>query len=149
MLVSILLRCGLRLGFCPGSCWNNRRDLVFLNENISKVGLDLEHVVLVGDDHAVKLFAVFEANLIRPGGERHPREGQRNCRQQKWAARMGDSHRESIPPPRLRRNFHSAGGVRRATSASSARTRATNRSSSSIAALSGVRCDYGNWGWDW
>ena len=138
------LRRGLRLWFCRWRRRNNLRDLVFLDEHKTKVRLDLEHIVFVRHDYAVQLLAVFELNFIRPGGWRHRGKRHRECRNQEGATLMGDSHRESIPPPRTGCNVHSPRGVRRATSASSARILAKCRSNSSTAVLSRARSGSGN-----
>src|SRR5260370_32343766 len=108
---------------------NNGRDVVFFDELISKVGFDLEHVVFVGHDHAGKLSAVLQANLVRPRGKTDRGERQNEHRKQNGAAPIGCCHKESIPPPSAGCNLYTRGGVRRATSASSARARATSRSS--------------------
>jgi hypothetical protein len=39
-------------------------NFVFFNQHESKVGFHLEHVVFVRDDHAIELFAVFQADFI-------------------------------------------------------------------------------------
>src|SRR6266566_9942315 len=137
MLGCILLR--PRLRFSRWRRWNNGLDFVFFDEHISIVGLDLEHVLFVGDDHAVKFLAVLQANLIRPRAKTDCAERQNKHRQKKGAALMGDSHKESIPPPRACRNLHTRGGVRRANSASSARVRAASRSISLIVELRRAR----------
>src|SRR5712664_1638867 len=135
MLCCIFLRRGCRLGFSRRRRRNNRCDFVFLDEHISKVGFDLEHVVFVADDHAVKLLAVLEANLICTRGKTDRAERYSECRNKKGAALYGDSHTGSIPLPSVGCNLHTPAGVPRATSASSASVRATDRSRSSIASL--------------
>src|SRR5467141_2699370 len=144
MLACIFLPCGCRFRLSRRRRWNNGLDFVFFDEYKSKVGLDLEHVVFVSHDHAVKFLAVLEANLIRPRRNTDRGECQNNHRKQKGAALIGDSHRESIPPLSVPRNLHTRGGVRRATSASSALKRLASRSTSSVAALSRPRTESGN-----
>ena len=124
--------------------WNNGLDFVFFDELISIVSFDFEHVVFIGDDYAVQLFAALETNLIRPRRNTDRGECQSNHDKQKGAALIGDSHIESIPPLSVTRNLHTRGGVRRATSASSAVKRPASRSTSSIAALSRARTESGN-----
>src|SRR6266705_2276558 len=142
MLGCILLR--PRLRFSRRRRWNNGLDFIFFDEHISIVGLDLEHVVFVGDDHAVKFLAVLQANLIRPRAKTDRAERQNQHRRKTGAALIGDSHKESIPPPRAGRNLHTRGGVRRATSASSALVRATSRSISLIVELRRARSGSGS-----
>src|SRR6266851_4944597 len=144
MLGCILLRRRSWLWFPRRRRWNNGLDFVFFDEHISILGLDLEHVVFVGDDHAVEFLAVLQANLIRPRAKTDCAERQNKHRQKKGAALIGDSHKESIPPPRAGRNLHTRGGVRRATSASSARVRAASRSISPMAALRRARSGSGS-----
>src|SRR5216683_3856337 len=144
MLRSIFLRRRCRFRLSRRRRRDNGRDLVFFDQLISKISLDLEHVVFVGDDHAVKLSAVLQANLIRPRGKTGRAERQNTQRKQKGAALIGDSHKQIIPPPIAPCNLHARGGVRRATSASSARARATSRSTSAIVALSRARSDSGS-----
>src|ERR1700682_598462 len=144
MLACIFLPRGCRFRLSRRRRWNNGLDFVFFDEHKSKVGLDLEHVVFVGHDHAVKLLAVLEANLVRPRGKTDRGERHNKYRKQKGAALIGDSHIESIPPPSVGCNLHTRGGVRRATSASSARKRPPSRSTSSVAALSRPRTESGN-----
>src|SRR5882762_10119288 len=144
MLACIFLRRGCRFRLSRWRRWNNGLDFVFFDELISIVSLDFEHVVFIGDDYAVQLLAALEANLIRPRRNTDRGECQNNHRKQKGAALIGDSHIESIPPLSVPRNLHTRGGVRRATSASSARVRATSRSSSSIVALRRARSGSGS-----
>src|SRR5258707_12890951 len=126
--------------------WNNGLDFVFFDQHIPKVGLDLEHVLFVRDDHAVKLLATLEANFIcLRGNTDRATERQNTHRKRQGAALSEDSHNESIPPPSARRNLHSRGGVRRATSASNVRVLAASRPSSQIAALRRARSGSGGW----
>src|SRR6266851_8719126 len=144
MLSCVFLRRRRRFRFSRRCRRNDGCNLVFFDEHVCKVGLDLEHIVFVSYDHAVKLLAVLEANLICPRGKSDRGECQNEHRKQKGAALIGGSHKESIPPPNAACNLHARGGVRRATSASSARVRATSRSSSSTAALSRARTESGS-----
>src|SRR5258708_26725063 len=144
MLRSIFLRRRCRFRLSRHCRRNNGRDFVFFDELISKIGLDFEHVVFVGDDHAVKLPAVLQANLIRARRSYERAERQNTHRQQKGAALVGVSHKESIPPPTVACNLHSRGSVRRATSASTALKRPASRSTSPVAALSRARSGSGS-----
>src|SRR5947209_555970 len=127
---SLFLRCGCGFGFRRRRRWSNGGDFVLLDEYISIVGFDFEHVLFVGHDHAVEFFPVFQADFV---GARRVSQGceRQNCRRkEKGAALGGDTHRKSIPPAKAARNFYAPGGVRRATSASSVRMRLTRRPSS-------------------
>src|SRR5260370_23389607 len=136
-----LCRCRL-FRFSRWCRWNNGFDFVFFDEHIPILGLDLENVVFVGDDHAIKFLAVLEANFIRPRAKTDRAERQNQYCQQKGAALIGDSHNESIPPPSVGCNLHTRGGVRRATSASVLK-RTASRSSSQIPALRRARSGSG------
>src|SRR6266480_972671 len=144
MLGGIFLRRGCRFRLSRRHRWNNGLDFVFFDELISIVRFDFEHIVFIGDDYAVQLLAALEANLIRPRRNTDRGACQNNHHKQKGAALIGDSHMESIPPLCVARNLHTRGGVRRATSASSALKRPASRSTSSIAALSRPRTESGN-----
>src|SRR6266481_3902529 len=144
MLVCIFLPSGCRFRFSRRRRWNNGLDFVFSDQLISVVGLDLEHVVFVGHDYAIQFPATLEANLIRPRRNPGRAECQNKHHKQKGAALIGDSHMEIIPPLSVARNLHTRGGVRRATSASSALKRPASRSTSSTAALSRPRTESGN-----
>src|SRR5215469_1142946 len=119
MRKSIFFRIGFR--FRRGRRWKNGGDFVLLDEHVSIVGFDFEHVLFVGDNHAVELFAVFQADFVGARRASQSRERQ-NRRKQEGAALGGDIHRKSIPPAKAARNLYAPGGVRRATSTSSART---------------------------
>src|SRR5260370_1481506 len=144
MLVCIFLRRGCRFRFSGWRRWNYGLDFVFSDQLISVVGLDLEHVVFVVHDYAIEFPATLEANLIRPRRNNGRGECQNKHHKQKGAALIGDSHIESIPPLSVACNLHTRGGVRRATSASSALKRPASRSTSSTAALSRPRTESGN-----
>src|SRR6266550_5900959 len=144
MLACFFLPRGCRFRLSCRRRWNNGLDFVFSDQLISIVGLDLEHVVFVSDDYAIQFPAALEANFIRPRRNTDRGECQNNHHKQKGAALIGDSHIESIPPLGVARNLHKRGGVRRATSASSALKRTASRSTSSIAALSRPRTESGN-----
>src|SRR5216684_1319385 len=147
MLVCIFLPSGCRFRFSRWRRWNDGLDFVFSDQLISIVGLNLEHVIFVGDDYAIQFPAALEANLIRARGKTGRAERQNTHRQQEGAALIGDSHRESIPPPFAPCNPHARGGVRRATSASSALKRPARRSTSAIVALSRARSGSGSCAW--
>src|SRR5436309_7783852 len=141
---SLFLRCGCGFGFRRRRRWSNGGDFVLLDEYISIVGFDFEHVLFVGHDHAVEFFPVFQADFV---GARRVSQGceRQNCRRkEKGAALGGDTHRKSIPPAKAARNFYAPGGVRRATSASSVRMRLTRRPSSWSAARRRARNGSGN-----
>src|SRR6266478_5230478 len=144
MLACIFLRRGRRFRLSRRRGWNNGLDFVFSDQLISIVGLDFEHVIFVGHDYAIQFPAALEANLIRPRRNADRGECQNKHRKQRGAALIGDSHIESIPPLSVAGNLHTRGGVRRATSASSALKRPASRSTSSIAALSRARTESGN-----
>src|SRR5260370_20897437 len=128
-------RCG-RFCFPRWRRWNNGLDFVFFDQHIPKVGLDLEHVLFVRDDHAVKLLATLEANFIcLRGNADRATERQNTHRKRQGAALSEEIHNESIPPPSAPRNLQSRGGVRRATSASNLRVPPASRTSSQIASL--------------
>ncbi len=79
-----------------GRAGNNFRDLVFFDEDIAVVGFDFEHVVFVGHDHAVKLFAVLQANFIgaaRRGEDAQGEQSEQGCKDPEMA---GSTHGESM-----------------------------------------------------
>src|SRR5260370_9600978 len=136
MLPRISLHRCRRFCFPRWRRWNNGLDFVFFDQHIPKVGLDLEHVLFVRDDHAVKLLATLEANFIcLRGNTDRATERQNTHRNRQGAALSENSHNESIPPPSARRNLHSSAGFRRTTPSSTLRVPPASRTSSQIASL--------------
>ncbi len=85
--------------------WHDCRDLVFLDEHISIVGLHFEHVVFVGHDDAVELFPVLQADFI---GERsrNAEKYRGDAGEAKHAGNCGIAHNLSMRPPDNARKTH-------------------------------------------
>ena len=63
-MLSIFFRGGVGFRFHRRRDRNDQSDFVFLDEDISIVGLDFVHTVFNGDDRAVKFLAVLQANFV-------------------------------------------------------------------------------------